>query len=141
MKRWLLAGAIAGPLLLGAALTARLASTGPVWTTVVYAAAGLVCHQRPDRSFVTLGVQWPVCGRCTGLYVAAPIGAIVAMATRRRWSGDRASRWLALAALPTVASWIAEHAAGLPQTNLERAVLALPLGMAVAFVIVHVVPD
>jgi hypothetical protein len=69
MKRWLVTAAIAGPMLLGAAVVARTVSAGPFWTTVVYSAAGLVCHQRPDRSFFTHGVQWPVCGRCAGLYL------------------------------------------------------------------------
>lgn len=141
MKGWLVAAAIAGPLLLGAALGARIAGAGPVWTTIVYSAAGFVCHQRPDRSFFTAGVQWPVCGRCAGLYLAAPIGAIAALVVRRARRGDRVPAALVVAALPTAASWLAEHVLGLPQTNVLRAALAVPLGAAVAFAIVRVAPD
>ncbi|MEO8480973.1 MAG: DUF2085 domain-containing protein [Acidobacteriota bacterium] len=141
MKRWLAMAAFAGPLLLSAALGARIAGVGPVWSTVVYAAAGLVCHQRPDRSFFTSGVQWPVCGRCAGLYIAAPLGVIAAFVLRRAWRDDRVRVWLALAALPTAVSWAAEHLLGMPQTNAVRAALALPLGAAVAFLLVRVAPE
>lgn len=27
------------------------------------------CHRRPDRSFFYKGVQFPVCARCTGIFV------------------------------------------------------------------------
>ncbi len=30
---------------------------------------GLLCHQRPDRSFFIRGRQFPVCARCTGVYI------------------------------------------------------------------------
>jgi uncharacterized membrane protein len=133
--------AIAGPMLLGAAVFARTVSAGPFWTTVVYWAAGFVCHQRPDRSFFSYGVQWPVCGRCAGLYLAAPFGAVAAFALRRRVRLERAATWLAVAAAPTLASWFAEHLAGVPQINLTRAALAVPLGAAIAYVLVRAVPD
>jgi uncharacterized membrane protein len=139
MKRWLVAAAIGGPLVMGAAVGARIAGSGPVWTTIVYAAAGRVCHQRPDRSFVTHGVQWPVCGRCAGLYLGAPLGALATLSGLR--ARGRASGALAIAALPTLVSWVAEHVFGLPQSNLVRAGLALPLGALVAYVIVRVAPD
>jgi uncharacterized membrane protein len=141
MKRGLAIAAVAGPLLLGAALLMRMAGAVPIWTTIVYTAAGLVCHQRPDRSFFTSGVQWPVCGRCAGLYLAAPLGALIALANRGAWPRHRVTMWMAVAALPTAVSWLAEHLAGIPQTNLARAVLAMPLGAAVAFIVVRVAPD
>ena len=36
-----------------------------------------MCHRRPDRSFFFKGHQFPVCARCTGVFV----GQIVAMLT------------------------------------------------------------
>ena len=139
MKTWLVAAAVATPVLLGAALISRASDAHHVWADVVYLMAGRVCHQRPDRSFVTSGVQWPVCGRCAGLYLAAPFGAMAAIAVRRprlpafRW-------WLALAALPTAASWAIEWFGRVPVTNLERALFALPLGGALAYLLVRAAP-
>lgn len=30
----------------------------------------LICHRRPDRSFFFKGHQFPVCARCTGIYIS-----------------------------------------------------------------------
>ena len=57
---------------------ATLASAG------TYLLAGVVCHQRPDRSFHFEGVKMPVCARCTGLYLGAGLGVLVAAGFRRR---------------------------------------------------------
>ena len=51
-------------------------------SAVVYGVGGVVCHQRPDRSFHTGGLRWPVCARCAGLYVSAGAGALVAAPQR-----------------------------------------------------------
>jgi len=139
MKTWLVIAAIAGPLLLGAALISRVSGAPHGWADMVYLMAGRICHQRPDRSFMTSGVQWPVCARCAGLYLAAPIGAVAAITLG--WPRVRPSRWwLALSALPTVASWVIEWVARVPITNLDRCLFALPLGVALAYVVVRVAP-
>lgn len=40
------------------------------------------CHQRPDRSFFIYGKQFPVCARCTGVF----IGEVVAIFSFRVFS-------------------------------------------------------
>jgi len=36
----------------------------------LYQFAGrLGCHQRPDRSFFIKGIQFPLCARCTGVFI------------------------------------------------------------------------
>ena len=126
---------------------ARLATAA-----VVYMLSARVCHQRPERSFRVAGQAMPVCGRCTGLYVSGALGLLASVAVRRRrarpgrhgwpraagggfgvrWpaSLDRRAGWLALAAVPALATWTLE-VAGLwdPGTAL-RAIAALPLGAA-----------
>ena len=87
-----------------------------------------MCHQRPERSFHAGSAQWPVCARCAGLYLSAPIGAIAALLMRKRvrlW-------WVALAVVPTALTWLLETAGLAPIGNLARFVAALPLGAAVA---------
>jgi hypothetical protein len=117
---------------------------------VLYAAASRICHQRPERSFHTAGVKWPVCGRCSGLYLAAPVGALAAVAaSRRRRRPDRSGKTtprvenrflyiLALASLPTVVTIAGEWFGVMPVTSLARAIAALPLGAAIAYVITRV---
>jgi len=36
-----------------------------------------ICHQIPERSFYVLGVQFPICARCTGIYSGVIFGIIV----------------------------------------------------------------
>lgn len=30
----------------------------------------LICHRKPERSFIIKGHQFPVCARCTGFYIS-----------------------------------------------------------------------
>ena len=36
----------------------------------------LGCHRRPDRSFFWRGRQFPVCARCTGVYIGETIALV-----------------------------------------------------------------
>jgi hypothetical protein len=57
-------------------LAPLLAGMGRGATGLLYALGAAVCHQRPDRSFHWVGVQLPVCARCTGVYIGAAVGAL-----------------------------------------------------------------
>ena len=137
--------ALVWPVILGAAAAARHRGE-VIWSTVVYAAAGRVCHQQSARSFTTAGVPWPVCARCSGLYLAAPVGAVLGWRRRppsrfdaRHGTAGLGSRdtWiLAGAAVPTAVAWAIEWSALEPVSNLVRAMAALPLGAAVTLVTV-----
>jgi uncharacterized membrane protein len=145
----LVAASIAWPLVMAAAVWDRAATGGSVWTHVLYVAASRICHQRPERSFHTAGVKWPVCGRCSGLYLAAPAGALAAVSVvrRRRRVNPRAAgrrirndlvAILLLASVPTAVTLVGEWTGLLPVTTLVRALAALPLGAAIGFAIVRV---
>jgi uncharacterized membrane protein len=149
MVKILVAASIVWPLALGAAVWDRVATGGSVWTHALYIVGSRICHQKPERSFYSADVKWPVCGRCSGLYLAAPVGALAAasMRRRRRSANGRVTRgrirnglvWLlALASLPTAVTVAGEWSGLLPVTTLVRALAALPLGAAIAFVIVRV---
>ena len=105
-----------------------------------YLLGGLICHQRPERSFRLWGVQMPVCARCAGLYAGAAFGAVLAGVggARRRLSAARAStwRWVVLgAAVPTGASVAMEALGVFEGSVMIRAVGAMPLGAAVTWVV------
>ena len=98
----------------------------------------VICHQRPERSFFSCGLQWPVCGRCSGLYLGAAAGAVLALALGRRPRRARttpdsaATRWrriLLFSAAPTAVLWTIEFAGFDPGTT-ARFAGALPLGLA-----------
>lgn len=104
----------------------------PLAGLAVYRAASLICHQQEERSFAIRGVPLPVCGRCTGVYVAGACGAVVAWLTRGRRAPDaRAARFaLAAAAVPMAASLGLEWTGLAAGSNASRFLSALPLGLA-----------
>lgn len=139
LTKALVAAAIVWPLAAGGAVWHRAShpDRGPgLPVTVVYLAGGRLCHQRPERSFATRDVQWPVCARCSGLYLAAPFGALAWFA-RRRYVG-RGVRILALAAIPTALTLLWEWGGMGTPSNLIRFTTALPLGAAVMWVLLQV---
>lgn len=109
---------------------------------LIHQAASSICHQSPERSFSWHGHQWPVCGRCLGLYAAAPAGAFVALLGPRSLTTSRRNFLrLCIAALPTAVTFVLEHAAGLPLSNVHRFGAALPLGAMVAWLLVRTARD
>ncbi len=143
IARVLVVGALAWPAMLGAALwdRAQHPQDRSAWASIVYLAASRVCHQKPERSFQTDGAQWPVCARCAGLYLAAPAGIAWFLLQRRRRSGVRRlqpAHVFAAAAIPTVLTVAWEWGGLGTPPNLVRAVSALPLGAAVAWVLLTV---
>lgn len=53
-----------------------------LWLRLMALGAKLGCHQRPERSFVYKGYQFPVCARCTGILISIPF-AYVAFFTHK----------------------------------------------------------
>jgi uncharacterized membrane protein len=143
LMRGLVIAAVAWPLLAGAAVWQRVSNSDhqtPVLAGIVYLVAGQVCHHRPERSFATEGVSWPVCARCAGLYLAAPFAAVLAAGRRRRLNPGaerRAVKVIALAAVPTVLTLLWEWGGLGTPSNLWRFTTALPLGAAVAAVLIQ----
>ena len=147
MSRWLAPGVA----LLSVAWLLLIIAAPVLWTPVagvLYFAGSFICHQLPERSFHLQGAQLPVCARCLGLYGGGAFGSVIAasavvrhrinrgqplLAQARRW------RWTAVAAIPTVATVVLEWGFGWPISNTVRAVAALPVGVAVAFVVVGAV--
>jgi len=108
---------------------------------VVYFVGSFVCHQQPDRSFHIDGGQMPVCARCSGLYLGAGIGVVLAGLRARtlRQVSRQASpvlRWVVLAAaVPMGLSVVAEVVGAVPSGGVLRAASAVPLGVAVTWVV------
>ena len=137
MVKTLALAAIIWPLLLGGAVVARAHEAAPAFVATIYIAGSRICHQKPERSFHSDGVKWPVCGRCSGLYIGGAIGAIVWRVSRRRRPSPRLLTWLAIAAVPTALTVILEWTGLAGMGNLARALAGVPLGTMVAIVILQ----
>jgi uncharacterized membrane protein len=120
----------------------------------LYSIGHLICHQLPERSFHVWGAQLPVCARCTGIYVGAAVAAVLAAAplkgcpTRRPTYVGHPFRdavavrtVLAVAALPTAFTLVYEWTTGQTPGNVIRFAAGLPIGVAVAWLVVHATRD
>jgi len=133
----LLLAMVAWPAAMAASVIER-GRTHAVWTSAVYLLASAICHQRPERSFSTSGVQWPVCARCSGLYIAAPFGALFALAGGRAEADRTRTRvGVLLLSLPTLITFLIEFAGIAHVANLARAAAALPLGAAIGWLLIR----
>jgi uncharacterized membrane protein len=113
---------------------------GTLGAAVVYAFGSGVCHQRPERSLVTAGTRWPVCGRCTGLYLGAALGVVfgaLAFGGRRAMAPARWRGVIVAAAVPTATSWLLEVVGGPATPVAWRAVLAAPAGFVLGWFLAH----
>lgn len=59
----------------------------PAWEAFVFDACGPFCHQMPSRSFHLGGHGFPLCARCTGMWLGITLGIAFAMVfvPRHRW--------------------------------------------------------
>ena len=105
-------------------------------SALVYVAGSHICHQRAERSFHIDGRQMPVCARCTGLYVSAAAAIPFALVAATTIPSRRSRTILVLAALPTLVTWALEYWGLAPFSNVARAVAALPLGFAAAWLVI-----
>ncbi len=124
----------------------------------VFAIGAVICHQLPERSFFLDGRQLPVCARCTGLYLSGAAGLAGWWAAKllRGWrpqpiapasawlntSGGATAgqaRWamglLLIVATPTAVSYLTGVLGVWDGSNIARAVLAVPLGLAAGAVV------
>jgi uncharacterized membrane protein len=138
------------PLAAFAASRPAEASNSHLAAAIPYAIGALICHQQSTRSFHLWSHQLPVCARCTGIYVGAALIALGAAPRKRRpategFVGQRFSAnarlILLLAVLPTLATLAYEWSVGAPPSNIARALAGLPLGAAVASLVLAAADD
>jgi uncharacterized membrane protein len=113
----------------------------PAMSALVYAAASLVCHQRPERSFHADAFQLPVCARCLGIYAGAAAGSSAALLTAAGPAVLAVGRGSVLyivtviALLPTAVTVVLEWIGAWYPSNTTRALAGVPAGFVVALVV------
>lgn len=116
-------------------LVARVACALAPLVVMVYAIGALICHQQPQRSFHLSSSQLPVCARCTGLYVGCALAALFIGLGGIKRTIARPRVVLLIAAAPTAITLVYEWISGDVPSNGIRALAGLPLGLAVASIV------
>jgi hypothetical protein len=130
-------------------------------SAAVYVSGSLLCHQRPERSFYLWGAQFPVCARCTGIYLGAALGVLAVLVrlndtirlkpdttsyvasgfSRTNFTASDVRRIARLAlfaaSLPTALTLAYEWTTGITPANWIRALSGLVVGAAAAIVVMR----
>lgn len=118
----------------GPMLLLWLGAACPSWQGFVQDVCVPLCHQDPGRSFHASGQVFPLCARCTGMWLGITLGVCAAML----WV--KPSRWLvgiavAIAAtLASFAEFVAEAKTG-QQAPITRAVLGFAMFMGITWAV------
>ncbi|MCL2655602.1 MAG: DUF2085 domain-containing protein [Coriobacteriia bacterium] len=108
-----------------------------------------VCHQLPERSFISGGFQQPVCARCSGIYVGAVFGLIALFIYFRHHQVPASSHderlqsqlhwsywvFLGLALAAMAYDGISSYAQLRPTTDAIRLITGLAVGGALAILL------
>jgi len=82
-----------------------------------------MCHQRAERSFYFGIRKFPVCARCTGMYLAVPLGYVASVFITVWWL-------YAILALPLVIDGLVQLMTPYESTNRRRLITGLLFGFA-----------
>jgi len=102
------------------------------WETFVFDACDPFCHQNPARSFHLGEHVFPLCTRCTGMWLGITLGVALAMVVwrRRRWA---MGLWLAVVATAVSGVDALREASGGASRPWIRAVFGFLLFLGVTF--------
>ena len=104
---------------------------------VIYRAFGIICHQRPDRSYFIDGHQLAVCSRCTGLYAGFAFTLLLYPLIRSmRTTTTPARSWLLLAVVPLGIDFSLTFFGIWENTHTSRLLTGALLGSVAVFYVV-----
>lgn len=91
------------------------------------------CHQRADRSFFIGGCQFPLCARCTGVFLGQ-LSAVVMLIFRKALSPV-----LSLVLLLVMgADWFIQRIGVLESDNIRRLITGIMGGAGIIFLYFHI---
>ncbi len=104
--------------------------------------AGSGCHRIPERSFFYRGTQFPVCARCTGVFLghhsfaAGYIFSVLLGYELKCGAGPLLVAALLMA--PMAADWVLQEYGGIGSTNFRRLVTGVLCGVSLAYISISV---
>ena len=99
-----------------------------VWQRAMELGAAAGCHQRADRSFFLGDYQFPVCARCTGVFLGQ-LTAVILLISGKRLSAKAAAGLLTV----MCADWLVQKLDVLESTNIRRLITGIMGGAGITF--------
>lgn len=91
-----------------------------------------ICHRRADRSFFYKGKQFPVCARCTGIWIGYAIGAVLVTLLVPMW-------WIgALLFIPMTIDVLTQLVQWRTSSNALRVSTGILGGVGEIIILIHV---
>ena len=105
-----------------------------IWIKLMEFGHRLGCHQMEERSFHFKGYQFPVCARCTGVFVGEIIAIILLL------FGIKTNIFVSIALLLIMGfDWFIQYINLLPSTNIRRLITGTFGGIGLTFIYYYVI--
>lgn len=105
-----------------------------IWIKLMNFGHRLGCHQMEERSFHFKGYQFPVCARCTGVFVGEIIAIILLLL------GIKISIFVSIALLLIMGlDWFIQYIKLLQSTNIRRLITGTLAGIGLTFIYYYVI--
>ena len=95
--------------------------------------AWLGCHQIAERSFFIKGYQFPICARCTGVYIGQTLAIVMLFFVKIEW-------WINLLLLiPMAIDWGLQFLNILMSNNIRRLLTGILGGFGLTYIYYHAI--
>lgn len=92
------------------------------------------CHQRYDRSFFIHGYQFPICARCTGVFLGELL-TIIAAVLKKFFSYKTSICFLLIMGF----DWFIQYVKIKPSSNIRRFITGILGGIGITTLYLHII--
>ena len=105
-----------------------------IWIKLMNFCHRLGCHQMEERSFHFKGYQFPVCARCTGVFLGEIIAIVLLLL------GIKINIFMSIALLLIMGfDWFIQYIKLLQSTNIRRLITGTLAGLGLTFIYYYVI--
>lgn len=105
-----------------------------IWIKLMNLGHRLGCHQMEERSFHFKGYQFPVCARCTGVFLGEIIAILLLLL------GIKINIFMSIALLLIMGfDWFIQYIKLLQSTNIRRLITGTLAGLGLTFIYYYLI--
>lgn len=97
-----------------------------------------ICHKKPERSFFYKGKQFPLCSRCTGIFIGYLIGIIIIILSFVFLFNLPKLPYLFIFIIPMALDGTIQYFTSYESTNIKRLITGLLAGIAIMIFIYYI---